>query len=130
MPFHATCGLAAEQFGRAQVRAKYMALEPTKNRYVKYMRSIRAIQDYLVGRAARHAVPSVNNTNVDRSVATIHATTLGCLRRQARVRAPRPGPARGPAQPHMTGAARQSPPVSNAGVLVMRPSHILLHSTA
>ena len=69
-----------------QVRAKYMALEPSKNRYVKYMRSIRAIQDYLVGRAARHAVPSVNNTNVDRSVATIHATTLGCLRRQARVR--------------------------------------------
>ena len=73
-----------------QVRAKYMALEPTKNRYVKYMRSIRAIQDYLVARAARHAVPSVNNTNVDRSVATIHATTLGCLRRQARVRIPRP----------------------------------------
>jgi hypothetical protein len=29
----------------------------------------------------------VNNTNVDRSVATIHATVLGCLRRQARVRA-------------------------------------------
>ena len=73
----------------AQVRAKYMALEPSKNRYVKYMRAIRVIQDYLVARAARHAVPSVNNTNVDRSVATIHATTLACLRRQARVR-PRP----------------------------------------
>lgn len=69
-----------------QVRAKYMALEPSKNRYVKYMRSIRVIQEYLVARAARHAVPSVNNTNVDRSVATIHATTLACLRRQARVR--------------------------------------------
>jgi 2-phosphoglycerate kinase len=44
------------------------------------------IQEYLVARAARHAVPAVNNTNVDRSVATIHATVLGCLRRQARVR--------------------------------------------
>ncbi len=63
-----------------------MTLEPTKNRYVRYMRSIRAIQDYLISRAQRHAVPAVNNTNVDRSVATIHATTLGCLRRQARVR--------------------------------------------
>ena len=72
-----------------QVRAKYMALEPSKNRYVKYMRAIRVIQDYLVARAARHAVPSVDNTNVDRSVATIHATTLACLRHQARVR-PRP----------------------------------------
>ena len=55
-------------------------------------------QEYLVARAARHAVPAVNNTNVDRSVATIHATVLGCLRRQARVRAcpgrpcPRPAP--------------------------------------
>lgn len=39
-----------------------------------------------MARAARHAVPAVNNTNVDRSVATIHATVLGCLRRQARVR--------------------------------------------
>lgn len=63
-----------------------MTLEPTKNRYVRYMRSIRVIQDYLITRAQRHAVPAVNNTNVDRSVATIHATALGCLRRQARVR--------------------------------------------
>ena len=39
-----------------------------------------------MGRAVRHGVPAVNNTNVDRSVATIHATVLGCLRRQARVR--------------------------------------------
>lgn len=68
-----------------QVRAKYMALEPSKNRYVKYMRAIRVIQEYLLTRAQRHAVPSVNNTNVDRSVATIHATVIGCLRRQARV---------------------------------------------
>lgn len=71
-----------------QVRAKYMALEPSKNRYVKYMRAIRTIQEYLVARAQRHAVPSVNNTNVDRSVATIHATVIGCLRRQARVSHP------------------------------------------
>ena len=45
-----------------QVRAKYMTLEPTKNRYVRYMRSIRVIQEYLIARAQRHAVPAVNNT--------------------------------------------------------------------
>lgn len=36
--------------------------------------------------ADKHAIPKVDNTNVDRSVATIHATLLGCLRRTARVR--------------------------------------------
>ena len=35
--------------------------------------------------ADKHAIPKVDNTNVDRSVATIHTTVLGCLRRTARV---------------------------------------------
>lgn len=35
--------------------------------------------------AEKHAIPKVDNTNVDRSVATIHTTVLGCLRRTARV---------------------------------------------
>ena len=137
VPSLATRRLTAEQRGRAQVRAKYMALEPSKNRYVKYMRSIRAIQEYLVSRAARHAVPSVNNTNVDRSVATIHATTLGCLRRQARVSASRPGPNRVPGQLRMTGTARRSTrsvitdekaekPMWSA----LWPLYMFLHSTA
>lgn len=37
--------------------------------------------------ADKHGIPKVDNTNVDRSVATIHSTVLGCLRRTARVRA-------------------------------------------
>ena len=65
-----------------------MALEPVQNRYVAHLRSIRAIQEYLVRRAERHAIPAVDNTNVDRSVAAIHATAFGCLRRLARVRQP------------------------------------------
>ncbi|KAK9901222.1 hypothetical protein WJX75_000988 [Coccomyxa subellipsoidea] len=84
LPFLIHISNEAKHRERFAVRAKYMALEPSKNRYVKYMRAIRAIQEYLVARAQRHAVPSVNNTNVDRSVATIHATVIGCLRRQAR----------------------------------------------
>lgn len=63
-----------------------MALEPVQNRYVAHLRAIRAIQEYLVRRAERHAIPAVDNTNVDRSVAAIHATAFGCLRRLARVR--------------------------------------------
>ncbi len=45
------------------------------------------IQEYLVKCADKHAVPKVDNTNVDRSVAAIHASVLGCLRRRAQVSA-------------------------------------------
>ena len=68
---------------RFAVRAKYMSLSPEANRYIQYFRQIRAIQDYLSVRATRFLVPRVNNTNVDRSVDSIHATTFGCLRRMA-----------------------------------------------
>ncbi|CAN0916441.1 P-loop NTPase domain-containing protein LPA1 homolog 1 [Linum grandiflorum] len=66
---------------RFAVRAKYMTLDPAKNKYVKYIRNIRTIQDYLCKRADKHLVPKINNTNVDKSVAAIHATVFGCLRR-------------------------------------------------
>ncbi|XP_052177138.1 P-loop NTPase domain-containing protein LPA1 homolog 1-like isoform X2 [Diospyros lotus] len=66
---------------RFAVRAKYMTLDPAKNKYVKYIRNIRTIQDYLCKRADKHLVPKINNTNVDKSVAAIHATVFSCLRR-------------------------------------------------
>ncbi|URE20062.1 2-phosphoglycerate kinase-related [Musa troglodytarum] len=66
---------------RFAVRAKYMTLDPAKNKYVKYIQNIRAIQEFLCKRADKHLVPKINNTNVDRSVAAIHATVFGCLRR-------------------------------------------------
>uniref|UniRef100_A0A0E0QVE9 Uncharacterized protein n=1 Tax=Oryza rufipogon TaxID=4529 RepID=A0A0E0QVE9_ORYRU len=68
---------------RFAVRAKYMTLDPTKNKYVKYISNIRTIQEYLCSRADKYLVPKVNNTNVDRSVASIHATVFSCLRRRA-----------------------------------------------
>ncbi|XP_043812119.1 P-loop NTPase domain-containing protein LPA1 homolog 1 isoform X2 [Manihot esculenta] len=67
---------------RFAVRAKYMTLDPAKNKYVKYIRNIRTIQDYLCKRADKHLVPKINNTNVDKSVAAIHATLFSCLRRR------------------------------------------------
>jgi len=42
-------------------------------------------QEYLFRRAEKHCVPAVDNTNVDRSVAAIHATIVGCMRRRALV---------------------------------------------
>lgn len=36
-------------------------------------------------RADKHSIPKVDNTNVDRSVATIHATLVGTLRRRTQV---------------------------------------------
>ncbi|XP_068659659.1 P-loop NTPase domain-containing protein LPA1 homolog 2-like [Aristolochia californica] len=67
---------------RFAIRAKYMTLDPSKNKYVKYIRNIRTIQDYLSKRAEKHFVPKVNNTNVDRSVTLIHSTVFCCLRRR------------------------------------------------
>ncbi|GMJ15442.1 hypothetical protein like AT5G60760 [Hibiscus trionum] len=67
---------------RFAVRAKYMTLDPAKNKYVKYIKNIRAIQDYLCKRADKHLVPKINNTNVDRSVAAIHAIVFSCFRRR------------------------------------------------
>jgi len=67
---------------RFAVRAKYMTLDPAKNKYVKYIRNIRTIQEYLCKRADKHLVPKINNTNVDKSVAAIHATVFSCLRRR------------------------------------------------
>ncbi len=108
-PLRARRGGATGARARArQVRAKYMALEPVQNRYVRHLRSIRAIQEYLVRRAERHAIPRVDNTNVDRSVAAIHATVFGCLRRLARVR-----PARAAAPLPLPSAVR----ASRAGVM-------------
>ncbi|KAK3205938.1 hypothetical protein Dsin_019984 [Dipteronia sinensis] len=67
---------------RFAVRAKYMTLDPAKNKYVKYIRNIRTIQEYLCKRADKHLVPKINNTNVDKSVAAIHASVFSCLRRR------------------------------------------------
>jgi hypothetical protein len=57
-----------------------MTLRPENNRYVKYLESIRTIQQFLRNQARRLQLPQVDNTNVDRSLAAIHTTVLGALR--------------------------------------------------
>ncbi|ESQ37507.1 hypothetical protein EUTSA_v10002416mg [Eutrema salsugineum] len=82
VPFMVYIANEEKHLERFAVRAKYMTLDPEKNKYVKYIRNIRTIQDYLCKRADKHLVPKINNTNVDKSVATIHATVFSCLRRR------------------------------------------------
>lgn len=83
VPFLVHISNEAKHMERFAVRAKAMTLRPDGNRYVRHLRTIRDIQDHLCAAADRRAVPKVDNTNVDRSVATIHATVLGCLRKKA-----------------------------------------------
>ncbi|MCO5586620.1 hypothetical protein L7F22_040561 [Adiantum nelumboides] len=82
IPFMVYIANEDKHLERFAVRAKYMTLDPAKNKYVKYIRNIRAIQDYLCKRADKHLIPKVNNTNMDQSVASIHATIFGCLRKR------------------------------------------------
>ncbi|XP_042511380.1 P-loop NTPase domain-containing protein LPA1 homolog 2-like [Macadamia integrifolia] len=82
IPFMIYIANEEKHLERFAVRAKYMTLDPAKNKYVKYIRNIRTIQDYLCNRADKHLVPKINNTNVDRSVAAIHATVFSCLHRR------------------------------------------------
>ncbi|GAB2285070.1 hypothetical protein Dimus_019525 [Dionaea muscipula] len=82
IPFMIYISNEEKHLERFAVRAKYMTLDPAKNRYVKYIRNIRAIQEYLCKRADKFLVPKINNTNVDKSVAAIHATVFRCLRRR------------------------------------------------
>ncbi|GBG78027.1 hypothetical protein CBR_g25962 [Chara braunii] len=82
IPFLVYISNESKHLERFAVRAKYMTLEPSRNKYVKYIRNIRTIQDYLCKRADKHLVPKVDNTNVDKSLAVIHATVFGCLRRR------------------------------------------------
>ncbi|KAL7084954.1 hypothetical protein ACP275_14G254600 [Erythranthe tilingii] len=82
IPFMIYISNEGKHLERFAVRAKYMTLDPARNKYVKYIRNIRTIQEYLCKRADKHLVPKINNTNVDKSVAAIHATVFSCLRRR------------------------------------------------
>lgn len=82
IPFMVYISNEDKHLERFAVRAKYMTLDPARNKYVKYIRNIRTIQEYLCKRADKHLVPKVNNTNVDKSVAAIHATVFSCLFRR------------------------------------------------
>lgn len=71
----------AKHIERMSVRAKYLTTDPSRNKYVKNIRGIRQIQDYLLRSADKVAVPKVANSNVDMAVDIIHKTVLSALHR-------------------------------------------------
>ena len=82
VPFFLYISNEAKHMERFAVRAKAMTLKPESNRYVKHLDSIRYIQNHLQTTASECRLPMVDNTNVDRSLAAIHATVLCSLRRR------------------------------------------------
>jgi len=66
---------------RFAVRAKYMTLDGRHNRYIKFFRNIRCIQNNLVKKAREQfLIPQIDNTNVDRSVTAVHDILVKCMR--------------------------------------------------
>eukprot|EP00158_Paraphelidium_tribonemae_P002201 Partr_v1_DN25192_c0_g1_i1_m76586 putative 2-phosphoglycerate kinase-related len=61
---------------RFAIRAKYMTLQPCKNKYIRHFDSIRAIQSHLCSVSEQLKLPKIDNTNVDKSIVLIHQTIL------------------------------------------------------
>lgn len=70
---------------RMAVRAKYMTTDPARNKYVRNMRNIRTIQDYLARAADKLAVPKLSNSNLDISVEAVHRSVMRVVHRCALV---------------------------------------------
>eukprot|EP00736_Rhodelphis_marinus_P011402 Rmarinus@m.9886 len=79
IPFLVFISNVAKHRERFAVRAKYMTLEPRHNKYVRYLKNIRIIQDHFCKRAERYRIPMLDNTNIDRSLAKMHTTICQCI---------------------------------------------------
>jgi len=81
IPFMIHISNQAKHKERFAIRAKYMTLEPRHNKYIKYFNNIRTISDELCKRAEHYLIPTIDNTNIDRSLSIIHHTVFGSLRK-------------------------------------------------
>jgi len=81
IPFIIYISNEAKHRERFAIRAKYMTIDPNHNKYVKYIKNIRVISDYLCKTGDAHQIPKIDNTNIDRSLATIHTIIFNCIKR-------------------------------------------------
>lgn len=65
---------------RFAIRSKHMTLDPKFNKYVKYLKNIRAIQRHNITKSEAHLIPLVDNNNIDKSLGLIHRTIMRCLK--------------------------------------------------
>ncbi|GAM23845.1 hypothetical protein SAMD00019534_070200 [Acytostelium subglobosum LB1] len=82
IPFLMYISNEAKHKERFAIRSKYMTLDPHQNKYTKYFKNIRIINDYLCQGADSALIPQIDNTSIDRSLATIHSTIFACLKRK------------------------------------------------
>ncbi|KAM9957393.1 hypothetical protein ACTFIR_009498 [Dictyostelium discoideum] len=82
IPFLMYISNEAKHKERFAIRSKYMTLDPHQNKYTKYFKNIRIINDHLCHGADEHMIPQIDNTSIDRSLATIHGTIFACLKRK------------------------------------------------
>jgi 2-phosphoglycerate kinase len=81
VPFLIFISNETKHYERFAVRSRYMALDPNMNKYIKHFGNIRMIQKFLCKKADNYLIPKIDNTNVDRSIATIHSTLVKVLRK-------------------------------------------------
>eukprot|EP01112_Ceratiomyxa_fruticulosa_P022311 TRINITY_DN8123_c0_g1_i1.p1 TRINITY_DN8123_c0_g1~~TRINITY_DN8123_c0_g1_i1.p1 ORF type:complete len:500 (+),score=71.54 TRINITY_DN8123_c0_g1_i1:101-1501(+) len=81
IPFLMYISNEAKHKERFAIRSKYMTLDPHQNKYTKYFKNIRIINNHLCAGAESYMIPQIDNTSVDRSLAIIHGTIFNCLRR-------------------------------------------------
>jgi 2-phosphoglycerate kinase len=58
-----------------------MTLDPKYNKYIQFFRSIRCIHKHLAKKAEALLIPRIDNSNVDKSVGTIHSTIVRVMRK-------------------------------------------------
>jgi 2-phosphoglycerate kinase len=71
LPFFIFISNEVKHRERFAVRAKYMTLDKQTNKYVQYFDCIRIIQGENQQNAMLHNIPTIDNTSVDRSIASI-----------------------------------------------------------
>jgi 2-phosphoglycerate kinase len=79
LPFIVFISNSSKHAERFAIRAKYMTLEPRKNKYINHFNNIRVIQTHLCDLADKHFIPKIDNTNVDRSLLFVQETMLNYL---------------------------------------------------
>lgn len=64
---------------RFAIRAKYMTLDANVNTYIKHFENIRIIQSFLVKSSIENNVGLLENSNMDKSLALLHAVIIHSL---------------------------------------------------
>lgn len=80
LPFFIFISNEAKHRERFAVRAKYMTLDKYNNKYIEYFENIRVIQKWNQESSNLYQLPTIDNTSIDRSIATIQDSIFHSLK--------------------------------------------------